>query len=66
MSSILLTIAIAFIVVLLAIGLLAIGWLTTGKSILKSGACGRNPTKKDENCSENNASCGLCQKKDKK
>jgi hypothetical protein len=52
---------------LVAIGLLGIGWLLTGKSKIKPGACGRDPTKnKDENCSESKISCGLCKKKDDK
>lgn len=69
MSTIVLTVMIAFIIVMVAVGLLAIGWLVTGKSKIKAGACGRDPNKnKDETCSDdsNNISCGLCKKKDSK
>jgi hypothetical protein len=64
MNTILLTIVLAFIIVVLAVGLLAIGWLITGKSKIKLGACGRDPNKKrDEDCSSNNSSCGICERK---
>lgn len=67
MSSLFFTIMIAFIIVLLAVGLLAIGWLITGKTKIRPGACGRDPTKnRDEECSDEKISCGLCKKEDKK
>jgi len=51
---------IAFIVIVLAIACLAIGWLITGKTKIERGACGRDPTqKKDESCSTT-TSCNLC------
>lgn len=63
---IILTIIIAFIITLIAVGLLAISWLLTGKSKIKLGSCGRDPTNKDENCAENKGiSCILCKRKDK-
>lgn len=67
MTSLLLTIIIAFVIVMIAIAFLAIGWLATGKSKIRPGACGRDPTKqKEEDCGKN-SSCGLCEKpKDKK
>ncbi len=64
MSSLFATLVIAFIVVMIAIALLAIGWLVTGKSKMKPGACGRDPTKKnqqDDNCGTK-VSCQLCEK----
>jgi len=62
MSTLVVTIAIAFIFVLIAVAALGISWLITGKLSLKSGACGRDPTKKkDEDCGTS-ASCGLCKK----
>lgn len=63
MSTLILTLSIAFVIVLIAVAALAIGWLLTGKSILRAGACGRDPTKKrdDKSCGPQ-ASCTLCEK----
>ena len=41
MSTLLLTLLIAFVIVAIAVGLLAIGWPLTGKSRMQAGACGR-------------------------
>lgn len=64
MSTLLLTLTIAFVIVMLALAGLAIGWLLTGKSIIRPGACGRDPTKKrdDKSCGTN--TCSLCEKQD--
>lgn len=60
MSNLFLTLIIAFIVIVIGIAALAIGWLVTGRSKLQTGACGRNPDqKKGENCQETQ-SCHLC------
>lgn len=59
MSSLLLTLAIAFIIVLISIGLLAIGWLISGKARIRPGACGRDPHKNREECGTS-TSCQLC------
>ena len=66
MSTLLLTLAIAFVIIVAAIAFLAIGWLITGKSKIQAGACGRNPSKKknDEECGK--GSCGLCEHEDVK
>jgi hypothetical protein len=62
MSSLLSTLLIAFVIVLVAIGLLAIGWLITGRSKIKPGACGQDPNKKrDESC-DTQENCSLCKK----
>jgi len=64
MSSIFLTIAIAFVVVLIALALLGISWIITGKLRIRPGACGQDPTKKqsqNENCGTK-VSCQLCEK----
>lgn len=63
MSTVLLTLAIAFIVVAIAIGLLSVGWLITGKAKLRAGACGRDPNKlrEEEGCGTD-VSCSLCEK----
>ena len=65
MSTLLLTLAIAFVVVIVAIGLLAIGWLITGKSCLKPGACGRDPNQKKGECDPQDT-CSLCEKPEEK
>lgn len=65
MSNLLLTIIIATILVLLAVGALAISWLITGKLSLKSGACGRAPQKKRDSHCGSDVTCGLCGKEAK-
>lgn len=67
MSTLLITLGLAFVVVIIAIALLGISWLLTGKLKMRPGACGRDPTKKrdDESCGTN-VSCQLCDKPDKK
>lgn len=58
MSNLFLTLVIAFVIIVLAIASLAIGWLFTGKTKLERGACGRDPTQKqDDSC---NSACNLC------
>lgn len=65
MSTLLLTLAIAFVIVVLAIGLMAIGWLITGRSRLQPGACGKDPNKKrDKEGCGTSANCQLCEKND--
>lgn len=68
MSTLMLTLIIAFIIVMIAIGSLAIGWLIRGKSTIRPGACGRDPTKKQEtDCGpESNSNCHLCKKPEEK
>jgi hypothetical protein len=57
-SNLFLTLIIAFVIIVLAIASLAIGWLITGKTRLQKGACGRDPTKKqDESCQ---SICEIC------
>lgn len=66
MSSLLVTLSFAFAVVVIALALLAIGWLITGKSKIQPGACGRDPTKKrDADCSPE-VDCQLCKKDEPK
>lgn len=55
-SNLFLTLVIAFVIIVFAIALLAIGWLITGKTKIEK-SCGRDPTKKkDENCQ----TCDVC------
>ena len=56
MSNLFLMLVIAFVIIVFAIALLAIGWLITGKTKIEK-ACGRDPTqKKDESCH----TCEIC------
>lgn len=56
MPNLFLTLVIAFVIIVFAIALLAIGWLITGKTKIEK-ACGRDPTKKkDESCH----ACDIC------
>lgn len=57
MSNLFLTLVIAFVVIVFAIALLAVGWLITGKTKLERG-CGKDPNKiRDGSC---NQSCDIC------
>jgi hypothetical protein len=63
MSSLLVTLGFAFTIILIAVVLMAIGLLLKGKSILRPGACGRDPTKnRDEVDCGSKSSCSLCEK----
>ena len=52
----------AVVFVLIAVGVISIGWILTGKSGVRLGMCGRNPK---EDCGKS-ISCSLCEKTDKK
>lgn len=58
MSTLITTIILALIIVIICLGFLGLGALLTGKSKIKLGSCGRDPTKKD--CGEKK-SCGVCE-----
>lgn len=66
MSSLALTIIFAFIIVVLAVGLLGIGWLLTGKSKIQAGSCGRNPHQQRKKECGSDVSCTLCEKPEDK
>ena len=56
------TILLAFGVVVLALALLGIGWLISGKVRIIRGACGMDPNKiRDERCGRK-ISCEICKK----
>jgi hypothetical protein len=62
MSTLVVTLIIAFIIILLCISLLGISMLITGKSKFRLGMCGRIPSKKkgkDSGCGTE-YTCGLC------
>lgn len=62
MSTLILTISLAFVIVIAAVAFLGIGKLITGRSKLHLGACGRDPNKKREEQSGCGTSshCSLC------
>lgn len=60
MSSFLTTAAIAAIVVVIAILIMAIGWLLTGKSKIVRGACGMDPNKLRKDKCGTDIKCDLC------
>lgn len=61
MDNLILTLTIAFVLIAIALSLLGIGWLITGKSKIKPGACGRLPNKnKDDSCGDKTL-CDLCE-----
>jgi len=62
MDQLIFTLIIAFIVILVALCLLGISWLITGKSKIRPGACGRTPSEnRNKDCGEK-SSCELCEK----
>lgn len=66
MSTLLVTVFLAFIIVIVAIALLAIGWLATGKSRIRPGACGRAPQRDRDGECGTNSTCSLCKREDSK
>ncbi|MBA3815687.1 MAG: hypothetical protein H0X29_04045 [Parachlamydiaceae bacterium] len=67
MSTLLLTLGLAFIIVIIAIACLSLSWLVKGKSSLRPGACGRDPNKKrDIECDAEKTNCHLCKRPDEK
>ena len=60
MSNLFLTLMIAFVVIVLAIACLAIGWLITGRTRIER-SCGKDPTQiKGSECGSS-AACELCE-----
>lgn len=56
------TLSAAFVVIVIAVLLLGIGWLLTGKSKLRGGMCGRTPTQ-TKGCGTDQT-CGICGKQE--
>lgn len=60
MSNLFLTLVIAFVIIVIALACLSIGWLITGKTKIERGSCGRDPNKKrDDDC---DSVCHVCSK----
>lgn len=65
MSNLFLTLIIAFVVIVLAIAALAIGWLITGRTRIER-SCGRDPTQKKEDSCGTKRTCDLCEHPEEK
>lgn len=66
MPAIAITVLIAFFVICGALACLGVGYLLTGKSKMKPGACGRDPHKIREESCGSNVSCQLCDRHEDK
>ncbi len=60
MSTFVTTLVIAVLVTMLALFGLGIGWILTGKSRIRRGACGMDPTKPRDGSCGKKIQCGLC------
>lgn len=56
------TLILTFVLVLMGLAALGIGWLVTGKSSLRAGSCGRAPDQKRRDECGKETSCSLCEK----
>lgn len=61
MSTLILTLMIAFILVVLAIAALSVGWLFSGKSKIVRSASGSDPNKLREKECGTDTKCGMCE-----
>lgn len=60
MSTLIITLLVAFVATVSAITLLAIGWLISGRSRVVRGGCGMDPKKlRDGQCGDSH-NCALC------
>lgn len=65
MSTLMITLLVAFVITVFAITCLAIGWLISGRSRIVRGSCGMNPQQsKDERCGKD-VRCGICESEPK-
>jgi len=62
MKTALVTFILTFAIIFIALCMLGISWLLTGKSRLRVGMCGRTPTQKRDakNGCGKDITCGLC------
>ncbi len=60
MSNLFLTLMIAFVVIVVAIAALAIGWLLTGRARIER-SCGKDPTQNQTEKCGSIRSCDLCE-----
>lgn len=60
MSTLIITLLVAFVATVSAITLLAIGWLISGRSRMVRGGCGMDPKKLRDGQCGNAHNCSLC------
>ncbi|WP_143406433.1 hypothetical protein [Estrella lausannensis] len=65
LENILTTVALAFVIVSIALALIGIGYLVTGKNKIRLGSCGRNPHQDKDGSCGTKRSCSLCDKDEK-
>lgn len=68
MSTLMVTLLLTFVFISVALTLLGISWLITGKSRIRLGMCGRVPTQKQDpkkGCGTQ-TTCPICQPDDEK
>lgn len=61
MSTLVITLLVAFIATVFAITCLAIGWLISGRSRIVRGSCGMNPHRRRDNQCGKDVHCSLCE-----
>jgi hypothetical protein len=54
------TFTLSIVLVLIALVLISLGWLFTGKQNIKRGMCSRDPTKVNKESCEKEQSCPMC------
>ena len=60
MAGFLVTLAITFVIVLIALLFLGIGWLLSGKARIVRGDCGMNPEQRRKASCDGKIQCDLC------
>jgi hypothetical protein len=60
------TFSIAAILIIIALLLIGLSWLLTGKQKIKGGTCGRDPTKKQDKSCGTKVDCQLCDRGEEK
>lgn len=61
MSTLMITLLVAFIATVFAITCLAIGWLLSGRSRIVRGSCGLDPNRKRDGECGSDIQCGICE-----
>jgi hypothetical protein len=61
MSTLMITLLVAFIATVFAITCLAIGWLISGRSRIVRGSCGMNPKRPQDASCGKDVHCAICE-----
>ncbi|MEM1282362.1 MAG: hypothetical protein AAGG81_02280 [Chlamydiota bacterium] len=56
------TFSIAAVLIVIALVMIGLSWVLTGKQKIKGGTCGRDPTKEQDKSCGTKVSCTLCDK----